>query len=173
MELSMSIMERLATLWHARANRALDAVESKDLSSILEANLETEKHNLQQAEIALNEVGGQVKTMEQDVASLERSVADWAHNAETALGKGNEVLAKQALVRQTAVEQELSVKKQALEAVKASHAKLTNDILAREESVRDVTSKLGTLRAEEKAANVTLEARKTVGAFAGDGNAAN
>ena len=167
------LLRRWFNVLRGKAESVTEEIESADLCAVLKVSLEDEKKNLQEAERALNQVGGQVKSLEQDVQSLERSVNDWGHNAETALGKGDETLAKKALERQASVEGELKAKKNALVSIKASYSKLTDDILARQGKVRDVESRLTTLRAQEKAADITLKARETVGAHAGDGNALN
>jgi phage shock protein A len=169
----MGLLNRIATLAKAKASKAVDAAEEGNLSDILGQNIRDSKVALKEIEKAVNEIGGQRKTLEQKEESLKADIKRWGKSAETAVMNGKDDLAAQSLDRQTEFEQQLEANKASLKAMASRHEALTAKLLEKREFVRKCESRLSTAKAQEAAAEATMKASQTLSKCEGDGNAMN
>ena len=97
----MSISRRMATVFRAKANTALDRVE--DPREMLDYSYEQQLEMLQKVRRGLSDVATSRKRIELQLGQLEQSAGKLQGQAEQALSAGREDLARDALTRRAAV----------------------------------------------------------------------
>ena len=97
----MSLMRRLAMLFRAKANKALDRAE--DPREMLDYSYERQLELLQQVRRGVADVATSRKRVELQLAQLQQSAAKLQGQAQQALAAGREDLAREALTRRAAV----------------------------------------------------------------------
>ena len=102
----MSLMRRLATVFQAKANKALDKAE--DPREILDLSYERQLDQLQKVRRGLADVATSRKRLELQAEQLEASTAKLDTQARDAVGIGREDLAREALARRSALNAELT-----------------------------------------------------------------
>ena len=101
-----SITRRLADLFRAKANKALDQAE--DPREILDYSYHKQLEMLQRVRRGMADVATSRKRVELQVDQLQRSSGKLQDQARQALATGREDLAREALARRTAVDSQLS-----------------------------------------------------------------
>ncbi|MFJ6479858.1 MULTISPECIES: PspA/IM30 family protein [unclassified Streptomyces] len=101
-----SITQRIATLFRAKANKALDKAE--DPREVLDYSYEQQREMLQRVRRGVADVATSRKRVELQVSQLRQSTGKLQGQAEQALAVGREDLAREALTRRTAVEAQIS-----------------------------------------------------------------
>src|SRR5579875_3813846 len=92
----MSLLRRLATLFRAKANTALDRAE--DPREMLDYSYERQLELVQQVRRGLADVATSRKRVELQLTQLQRSSAKLQGQAQQALAAGREALARRAAV---------------------------------------------------------------------------
>ena len=102
----MSIMRRIAALFRAKANRALDRAE--DPREVLDYSYQQQLEMLQKVRRGVADVTTSRKRVELQVTQLQLSAGKLQDQAQQALAVGREDLARAALIRRAAVTSQLS-----------------------------------------------------------------
>ena len=97
----MGLMRRLAALFRAKANKALDRAE--DPREMLDYSYERQLELLQRVRRGVADVATSRKRVELQLAQLQQSAAKLQGQAQQALATGREDLAREALTRRAAV----------------------------------------------------------------------
>jgi len=97
----MSLTRRIAMLFRAKANKALDRAE--DPREMLDYSYERQLELLQQVRRGLADVATSRRRVELQLAQLQQSAAKLQGQAQQALAAGREDLAREALTRRAAV----------------------------------------------------------------------
>jgi phage shock protein A len=99
--MQMSIGRRMATVFRAKANSALDRAE--DPREMLDYSYDQQLEMLQQVRRGLADVATSRKRIELQLGQLQQSAGKLQDQAQQALGVGREDLAREALTRRAAV----------------------------------------------------------------------
>ena len=119
----MSLMRRLATLFRAKANKALDRAE--DPREMLDYSYERQLELLQQVRRGLADVATSRRRIELQLAQLQQSAAKLQGQAQQALAAGREDLAREALTRRAAVTSQIGDLQAQQASLQAEQDKLT------------------------------------------------
>jgi phage shock protein A len=119
----MSIMRRIATLFRAKANKALDRAE--DPREILDYSYQQQLEMLQKVRRGVADVATSRKRVELQVTQLQLSAGKLQDQAQQALAAGREDLAREALIRRAAVTSQLSDLQGQHASLQAEEEKLT------------------------------------------------
>jgi len=102
----MSISRRIATLFRAKANKALDRAE--DPREMLDYSYERQLEMVQKVRRGLADVATSRKRIELQVTQLDLLAGKLQGQAQQALAAGREDLAREALVRRAAATSQIS-----------------------------------------------------------------
>src|SRR5579871_5575148 len=119
----MSLLRRLATLFRAKANTALDRAE--DPREMLDYSYERQLELVQQVRRGLADVATSRKRVELQLTQLQRSSAKLQGQAQQALAAGREDLAREALTRRAAVTSQIGDLQGQQASLQAEEDKLT------------------------------------------------
>jgi phage shock protein A len=119
----MSIMRRIATLFRAKANKALDRAE--DPREILDYSYQQQLEMLQKVRRGVADVATSRKRVELQVTQLQLSAGKLQDQAQQALAAGREDLAREALIRRAAVTSQVSDLQGQQASLQAEEEKLT------------------------------------------------
>jgi phage shock protein A len=100
-----SIMKRMALIFRSKANKALDAAE--DPRETLDYSYTQQQALLQKVRRGLADVATSRKRLELQIQQLEQQSAKLQAQAQQALGIGREDLAREALTRRSALQQQV------------------------------------------------------------------
>src|ERR1700722_9653421 len=101
----MSLFSRAHDIIAAKANKALDSAENPD--ELLDYSYQQMLDYLTRVRQALVEIAAQRKRIELQEPQLRQTIDHLGHQAQAALGQGREDLAREALSRQAAAQQQL------------------------------------------------------------------
>jgi phage shock protein A len=119
----MSISRRLATLFRAKANKALDRAE--DPREMLDYSYERQLEMVQKVRRGLADVATSRKRVELQVTQLELLAGKLQGQAQQALAAGREDLAREALVRRAAATSQIGDLQSQQASLQAEEEKLT------------------------------------------------
>ena len=119
----MSLGKRLALIFRAKANKALDRAE--DPRETLDYSYQRQLEMLQQVRRGLADVATSRKRLELQAQQLSTGSDKLQQQATEALGVGREDLAREALTRRSAAQQQLADLAQQHQALQAEEDKLT------------------------------------------------
>jgi phage shock protein A len=119
----MSISRRIATLFRARANKALDRAE--DPRDMLDYSYEQQLEMVLKVRRGLADVATSRKRIELQVTQLQLSAARLQDQAQQALAAGSEDLARTALTRRAAVTSQISDLQDQQASLQAEEEKIT------------------------------------------------
>jgi len=119
----MSLMRRLAALFRAKANKALDRAE--DPREVLDYSYERQLELLQQVRRGVADVATSRKRVELQLAQLQQSSDKLEGQARQALAAGGEDLAREALTRRAAVTSQIGDLQGQQASLQAEEEKLT------------------------------------------------
>ena len=119
----MSLSRRIATLFRAKANKALDRAE--DPRELLDYSYQRQLELLQQVRRGLADVTTSRRRIELQLAQLQQSAAKLQGQAQQALAAGREDLAREALTRRAAVTSQIGDLQGQQAALQAEQDKLT------------------------------------------------
>jgi phage shock protein A len=119
----MSLSRRIATVFRAKANTALDRVE--DPREMLDYSYERQLELLQQVRRGLADVTTSRRRIEMQLSQAEQSAAKLQGQAQQALAAGREDLAREALTRRAAITAQAGDLQQQQASLQAEQEKLT------------------------------------------------
>jgi phage shock protein A len=119
----MSISRRIATLFRAKANKALDRAE--DPREVLDSSYEQQLEMVQKVRRGVADVATSRKRVELQLTALQLSAGKLQAQAQQALAAGHEDLAREALIRRTAVTSQISDLQGQQASLQAEEDKLT------------------------------------------------
>jgi phage shock protein A len=119
----MSVMKRMSMIFKSKANKALDRME--DPRETLDYSYQRQLEMLQQVRRGVADVATSRKRLELQISQKEREQQKLTDQAKTALQKGREDLAREALSRRNAVESQLGELRQQFASLQGDEEKLT------------------------------------------------
>ncbi len=120
---AMAFMRRLATIFGAKANRALDAAE--DPRETLDYSYQRQLEMLQKVRRGVADVATSRKRLELQMQQLRAQADKLGEQARQALSMGREDLAREALTRRSGVEQQLADLDRQYASLRGEEEKLT------------------------------------------------
>jgi phage shock protein A len=156
----MSLMRRLATLFRAKANKALDRAE--DPREVLDYSYERQLELLQQVRRGLADVATSRRRVELQLAQLQQSAAKLQGQAQEALAAGREDLAREALIRRAAVTSQIGDLQGQQASLQAEQDKLTVASQRLQAKVEAFRTRKETIKATYTAAEAETRIREAV-----------
>ena len=166
-------LKRLLSLGKAKVDKAISAEEDKDPIMMIEAGLSEARKHLSEYESAVQETGAEKIRLEKEGTRIKEEVKLWGKNAKTALeegGKRADELATTSFERQTIFETELEGIQSQYKMAKKGFETMTSRLLEQKSLIKNQESKMGSLKAKNKAAQANLKMRETISKFEGSGN---
>jgi len=156
----MSLMRRLAMLFRAKANKALDRAE--DPREVLDYSYERQLELLQQVRRGLADVATSRRRIELQLAQLQQSAAKLHGQAQQALAAGREDLAREALTRRAAVTAQMGDLQAQQASLQAEQDKLTVASQRLQAKVEAFRTRKETIKAAYTAAEAQTRIREAV-----------
>lgn len=145
-----SIMKRIALIFRSKANSALDAAE--DPRETLDYSYTQQQELLKKVRRGLADVATSRKRLEIQLSQLEQQSTKLEGQAQQALAAGREDLAREALTRRVAVQQQVTDLQAQHANLQAEEEKLSNASKRLEAKVESFRTKKETLKANYTAA---------------------
>lgn len=152
----MSIFGRLGNMFKAEANDMLDNME--DPIKLCNQKIRDMEEKLREAEVSSAQVIGNAKGIEKKMNDALAEVNEWDEKVKLAVSKGNDELAKKAIVKKKDAEQEYASFKKSYETAHAQAEKLKATLKDLKEEIEATRQK----RDEFEARNATAEASQKV-----------
>jgi phage shock protein A len=146
----MGLFSRAHDIMQAKANRALDAAEKPD--EMLDLSYEKMLEQITQVRRALVEIAASRKRLELQESQLQHSVEHLQDQARAAVGAGREDLAREALSRKAAAQQQVDQLEPQHQQLVDEEAKLTQTLQALQARVNQFRTQKETLKAQYSAA---------------------
>ena len=124
----MGIFQRAHDIAQAKANKALDAAEKPD--EMLDLSYEKMLEQITQVRRALVDLAGSKKQIELQEQQLQHTIDHLQDQAKAALGQGREDLAKEALSRKAAAQQQIDTMEPQRVQMAEEEEKLTKTLAA-------------------------------------------
>jgi phage shock protein A len=169
----MGIFQRAHDIAQAKANKALDAAEKPD--EMLDLSYEKMLEQITQVRRALVDLAGSRKNIELQEQQFQHTIDHLQDQAKAALGQGREDLAKEALSRKAAAQQQIdSMEPQRIQMTE-EEAKLTKTLDALQKRVNEFRTQKETMKAQYTAAVAVSSVNESVSGISksiGDSGAA-
>ncbi len=146
----MSIFQRAHDIVQAKTNKALDAAEKPD--EMLDLSYEKMLEQLTQVRRALVDIAGSRKRLELQEEQFQHTVDHLQDQAKQALAAGREDLAKEALSRKAAAQQQIDEMEPQHQQLTEEEAKLTQTLDVLQKRVNDFRTQKETMKAQYTAA---------------------
>jgi phage shock protein A len=146
----MSLFRRAHEIVQAKANKALDAAEKPD--EMLDLSYEQMLDQLTQVRRGLVDVAAARKQLELQEQQLQHSVDHLGDQAKAALAQGREDLAREALSRKAAAQQQIDAMEPQQQQLADQEAKLEQTLAALQQRVNQFRSQKEVLKAQYTAA---------------------
>jgi phage shock protein A len=156
----MSVSRRIATLFRAKANSALDRAE--DPREMLDYSYERQLELLQQVRRGLADVATSRKRVELQLAQMQQSSDKLQGQAQQALAAGREDLAREALTRRAAVTSQIGDLQGQDASLQAEEEKLTVASQRLQAKVEEFRTRKETIKATYTAAEAETGIREAV-----------
>ena len=153
----MSLFQRAHQIVQAKANKALDAAEKPD--EMLDLSYEQMLDQITQVRRGLVDVTASRKRIELQERQLQHSVTHLQDQARAALAQGNEELAREALSRKAATQEQI-------DAFESQHQELTEQEQKLEQTLDALQKRVNTFRTQKevlKAQYTAAKAESSVG----------
>jgi phage shock protein A len=153
----MGLMQRFATIFKAKATKAIDRME--DPRETLDYSYQRQMEMLQKVKRGLLDVATSRKRLELQGEQLQAKAAKLHDQAQQAMAAGREDLAREALTRRAAIEPEL-------ESLKVQHAQLQAEEAKLTEASKRLSAHLEAFRTRKetiKATYTAAEAQTKIG----------
>src|ERR1700746_2426600 len=137
----MSLFQRAHDIISAKANKALDAAEKPD--EMLDLSYEQMLDQLTRVRRGLVDIAAARKQLELQQQQLQHSVDHLGDQAKAALAEGREDLAREALSRKAAAQQQI-------DGLEAQHQPLTEEEQKRETALAELQQKVNTFRTQKE-----------------------
>jgi phage shock protein A len=148
------LMSRASTVVKAKFSKLLDRAE--DPSETLDYSYEQQLQSLQNVKRGVADVVTAKKRLEMQTQQLEQSVVKLETQARQALGAGREDLARQALERKSAVQQQLQGLDQQVQALEAQQEKLVGSQKQLQAKIEAFRSQKEVIKAQYSAAEAQV-----------------
>jgi phage shock protein A len=146
----MSIFQRAHDIAQAKANKALDAAEKPD--EMLDLSYQKMLEQITQVRRALVDIAGSRKQLELQEQQFQHTVDHLQDQAKAALAQNREDLAKEALSRKAAAQQQIDQMEPQHQQLTDEEAKLTQTLDVLQKRVNDFRTQKETLKAQYTAA---------------------
>ena len=146
----MSIFQRAHDIVQAKTNKALDAAEKPD--EMLDLSYEKMLEQLTQVRRALVDIAASRKRLELQEEQFQHTVDHLQDQAKQALASGREDLAKEALSRKAAAQQQIDEMEPQHQQLTEEEAKLTQTLDVLQKRVNDFRTQKETMKAQYTAA---------------------
>jgi phage shock protein A len=156
----MSLSRRIAMLFRAKANKALDRAE--DPREMLDYSYQRQLELLQQVRRGLADVATSRRRVELQLAQLQQSAAKLQDQAQQALAAGREDLAREALTRRAAVASQIGELQGQQASLQAEEDKLTVASQRLQAQVEAFRTRKETIKAAYTAAEAQTRVREAV-----------
>src|SRR5580704_7319112 len=147
----MGIFQRAHDIAQAKANKALDAAEKPD--EMLEQITQVRK--------ALGDIAGSRKSIELQEQQFQHTIDHLQDQAKAALGQGREDLAKEALSRKAAAQQQIDQMEPQRTQLIDEESKLTKTLDVLQKRVNDFRTQKETLKAQYTAAKAVTSVNES------------
>jgi phage shock protein A len=152
---SMGIFQRAHDIVQAKTNKALDAAEKPD--EMLDLSYEKMLEQITQVRRALVDLAGSKKRLELQEEQLEHSIDHLQDQAKQALAANREDLAREALSRKAAAQQQIDEMEPQRKQLDEEETKLTATLNALQTRVNQFRTQKETLKAQYTAAKAVTE----------------
>jgi len=156
----MGLFDRLSRVVRSNLNAAVSAAE--DPEKILEQALIDMQEQLLQLRQAVANAIATLKREEQQLSQAETDVNTWTAKAKLALEKGNETLAKEALVRKKGYVDSSNLLRPQVEEQRKQVEKLKGQLLTLEAKIAEAKTKKNILVSRAKTAKANEQVNKTL-----------
>ena len=137
----MSLFSRAHDILAAKANKALDSVENPD--EMLDYSYEQMLDYITRVRQALVQIAAERKRLELQEPQLRQTIARLQDQAQAALGQGRDDLAREALSRQAAAQQQL-------DGMEAQHQELTEQEQKLQETLAQLQQRVNQFRSQKE-----------------------
>jgi phage shock protein A len=169
----MTLFQRAHDILAAKTNKALDAAEQPD--EMLDLSYEQMLDQLTKVRQALVTVAASRKRIELQEQQLQHSADHLQEQAKAALGLGREDLAREALQRKAAAQEQIDGMESQHQQLSEEEEKLEQTLAALQERVNQFRTQKETLKAQYTAANAEASVNESVAGISstlGDSGAA-
>jgi phage shock protein A len=156
----MGLFSRAHDIMQAKANRALDKAEKPD--EMLDLSYEKMLEQITQVRRALVEIAASRKRIELQETQLQASADHLQDQARAALGAGREDLAREALNRRAAAQQQIETMEPQRQQMVEEEAKLTQTLQSLQTRVTQFRTQKETLKAQYAAAQAVTSVNEGV-----------
>ena len=156
----MGIFTRLTDIVNANLNALLDKAE--DPRKMIRLIIQEMEDTLVEVRSATVQIIADKKEIERRVAAARREADDWRAQAEIALGRGREDLAKGALMAKSRATESADQLSAELEAVETDLAKANEDIQRLQAKLAEAKSREQAFAARHEVAQQRLKVRSTL-----------
>jgi phage shock protein A len=156
----MSVMKRLSGIVQAKTNKLLDKAE--DPRESLDLSYQKQLESLQKVRRSVADVTTAKKRIELQASQLQQSADKLQQQAKSALGQGNEDLAREALARRAALAEQLTDLKTQHDQVAGQEVKLVDTAQRLQTQVDSFRTKKETMKATYTAAEAQTKIGEAV-----------
>jgi phage shock protein A len=156
----MGLFQRAHQIVQAKANKALDAAEKPD--EMLDLSYEQMLDQITQVKRGLVAITGSRKQIELQEQQLQNTVNHLQEQAKAALAQGKEDLAREALSRKAAAQQQIDGLEPQHQQLTEEEQKLEQTLAALQQRVNDFRSKKEVLKAQYSAAQAESSVNESV-----------
>lgn len=149
----MGLFQRAHEIVEAKANKALDQAENP--AEMLDLSYEKMLDQLTQVRRALVDIAASRKRIELQESQLRASIAHLQDQAQAAVAQGRDDLAKEALSRKAAAQQEI-------DQMEPQHEQLTEQEQKLEETMQQLQSRVNAFRTQKETLKAEYTASKAV-----------
>ncbi len=157
----MGLIDRMSRLFRANLNDMVSRAE--DPEKVLEQAVIDMQEDLVQLRQAVAQAIAQQKRSEQQLNQNNTEAGNWQRRAQLALQKGDENLARQALVRKKNYADAAEMLKVQLEAQTEQVNTLKRNLIGLESKISEAKTKKNMLKARAKAAEANRQLQNTIG----------
>lgn len=149
----MGIFDRIFKMAQAKANETLDNIENP--IELCNQHIRDMEEKYKQAELSSAQVIGNAKNIENELNKTQSELQDWEDKIKLAVSKGNDELAKKAIVRKNEVLQKVQSLKSSYETAHTQAEKLKSTLRELKEDIEGTRSKRDELEARLKTAEAS------------------
>jgi phage shock protein A len=162
---SMNLFERFFRVVRANVNKTLSGME--DPEKILDQTVADMQGDVVKVRQAYAEVSAGSKRLERQMEQAEVTSVEWRKRAQLALQKGEEDLAREALTRKKAADDQVTSLRSQVEVMKANTEKLYASMTALESKINEARSKKDEFVARARTAKTSQKVNDMLGNVGG------
>jgi phage shock protein A len=164
---SMNIFDRFFRVVRANINKALSSVE--DPEKLLDQTVADMQGDVVKVRQAYAEVSAGLKRLERQSEQAVTTSSEWKKRAQMALQKGEEGLAREALTRKKAADDQAAVLASQIQVMRANTEKLFSSMQALESKIQEARSKKDEYIARARTAATSQKVNDMLGNVSGSG----